>query len=416
MRAFLQGLDMTKPERTFSAAPSDMAGEVKFDLSDIFYSNTDARGVIRSANSVFCRISGYALDDLVGAPHRIVRHPDMPKALFALLWRRLDAGKPVGAYVKNLCRDGRYYWVFAVITSCNDGHLSVRIKPNSPLLPKVAQIYAACRDLEDSGAGTDASVQLLLDQLKVLGFDTYDEFQSRSLAQEYAARQSKLSGDLQTLPRRMHAMCDAALGMKTVTSGMLQEFRAVRTIPMNMRIMASRLEQAGGPISAISMNYGAMLDEMSAWIRDFSEGKDCQLERIAQAILFAQFVSLAGGLQKQLVAAQTRSGDSDEMSMLDTHEQYLRRLAGQAMEHVEDEAKALARGVLDMKRYVTGLNSTRMLCKIESACLDVGGQALAGIVDQLDGCQQTIEEKLAQISEMNGTIQSNVGLVQATRT
>jgi len=84
-----------------------------------------------------------------------------------------------------------------------------------------------------------------------------------------------------------------------------------------------------------------------------------------------------------------------------------------SLQSVEAEAKRFARSVLDMKRYVTGLSSTRMMCKIESAALSNSGTALVGIVEQLDACQDEIEERLARMVELNSVIQSNTAMLRS---
>ncbi len=90
--------------------------EVHFDPGDIIVSKTDTKGRITYANAVFCAVSGYSLPELIGAPHSIIRHPDMPRAVFKLLWDTILDGREVFAYVKNLSRSGGYYWVFAHVT------------------------------------------------------------------------------------------------------------------------------------------------------------------------------------------------------------------------------------------------------------------------------------------------------------
>ncbi len=92
-------------------------GEAPFKIDETFYSRTDERGVIKSGNFVFRRVADYSWDEMIGAPHKIIRHPDMPKAVFWLLWDTIKRGEAIGAYVKNLAKDGLYYWVFAVVTS-----------------------------------------------------------------------------------------------------------------------------------------------------------------------------------------------------------------------------------------------------------------------------------------------------------
>jgi len=87
--------------------------EIKFSKKKFIVSKTDIKGNIIFSNKNFSEVSGYTEAELVGSPHNIVRHPDMPKAVFFLVWQTLLAGQPISGVVKNLAKDGRYYWVIA---------------------------------------------------------------------------------------------------------------------------------------------------------------------------------------------------------------------------------------------------------------------------------------------------------------
>jgi len=112
-----------------------MAGEIVLDEYAFLVSETDEKGRILFANDDFCKIAGYSVDELMGQPHNIVRHPDMPKAAFKDLWETVKSGNVWNGFVKNATRDGGYYWVFATVypfESCDGtkGFLSCRRKPS----------------------------------------------------------------------------------------------------------------------------------------------------------------------------------------------------------------------------------------------------------------------------------------------
>jgi len=85
--------------------------EVTWDKTQVIMSKTNAFGIIEYANEVFVDVSGYEDYELMGQPHNMIRHPDMPKVIFKVLWENLKAGKNFHAIVKNLAKSGRYYWV-----------------------------------------------------------------------------------------------------------------------------------------------------------------------------------------------------------------------------------------------------------------------------------------------------------------
>lgn len=105
------------------------AGTVKANKEQVFVpegsylvSRTDTRGVIQYVNANFVEISGYTEAELLGQPHRLVRHPDMPSVVFEDMWFALKRGLPWRGLVKNRCKDGRYYWVKAQVAPVYEGN------------------------------------------------------------------------------------------------------------------------------------------------------------------------------------------------------------------------------------------------------------------------------------------------------
>lgn len=122
--------------------------EVTFDSGVELVSTTDLRGVVTYANQHFCEVAGYTQQELVGKNHNLVRHPDMPAAAFKDLWDNLKAGHAWRGAVKNLTKDGRYYWVDAYVTPIYEnskltGYQSVRVKPERKLVERATKAYAA---------------------------------------------------------------------------------------------------------------------------------------------------------------------------------------------------------------------------------------------------------------------------------
>ena len=95
--------------------PNPIDEEYSFEKG-LIVSSTDLKGIITYANRKFCEIAGYSKHELVGQNHNIVRHPDMPKNAFKELWDTVQAGKEWTGIVKNLRKDGRYYWVYSHIS------------------------------------------------------------------------------------------------------------------------------------------------------------------------------------------------------------------------------------------------------------------------------------------------------------
>ncbi len=155
--------------------------EAPFNEDEMFFSITDKKGIILSGNPVFVRVSKYDYDELIGKPHNVVRHPDMPRTIFKLFWDYIQNGKPIVAYVKNLTKDGSYYWVLATAFPVYDEegnivrYLSIRIKPKSKFFDIVKEIYREIKKVEFVD-GIEKGLELLLKRLKELGYKSYDEF------------------------------------------------------------------------------------------------------------------------------------------------------------------------------------------------------------------------------------------------
>jgi PAS domain S-box-containing protein len=150
---------------------------------DFIISKTDPAGRITYGNRIFIEYSGYSEEELLGKQHNIVRHPDMPRSVFKLLWDHIAQKKEVFAYVKNMARDGSFYWVFANVTASLDaagnivGYYSVRRKPRASGIAAVTPLYRAMLAAEQRAGTRDAiaaGTQVLVDLLTEKGL-SYEE-------------------------------------------------------------------------------------------------------------------------------------------------------------------------------------------------------------------------------------------------
>lgn len=161
------------------------ANERTFAEDDIIVSKTDAQGRITYANDVFLDVALYTEAEVLGQPHSMVRHPDMPRCVFKLLWDTIQARKEIFAYVKNMAKNGDFYWVFAHVTPSYDasgkvvGFHSNRRLPRPEAIAKVEPVYKQLVQEEnrhsDRKAGMEAAVAMLGTMLADAGVE-YDEF------------------------------------------------------------------------------------------------------------------------------------------------------------------------------------------------------------------------------------------------
>jgi PAS domain S-box-containing protein len=159
--------------------------ERTFDPDEFIVSKTDLTGRITYANQVFLKVAGYSEDEVLAQPHSLVRHPDMPRCVFQLLWDRIGEGKEIFAYVVNTAKNGDHYWVFAHVTPSFDeagnvtGFHSNRRLPRAEQIEEVKPLYRQLCDIEESHAdrkaGLEASKAALAEILRGKGVE-YDEF------------------------------------------------------------------------------------------------------------------------------------------------------------------------------------------------------------------------------------------------
>jgi PAS domain S-box-containing protein len=170
----------TKHLSKLDAPKNITANEKTLDRHDFIVSKTDTRGNIIYCNEIFAKMAGYSFAQLIGANHNLIRHPEMPKLAYKILWDKVQAKEEFFGYVKNLCADGGYYWVLAYVTADLDknnniiGYTSVRRKPPQSAVDQIIPIYKNLLDAERSG-GVENSAKILNNFLEEHDLE-YDEF------------------------------------------------------------------------------------------------------------------------------------------------------------------------------------------------------------------------------------------------
>ncbi len=159
--------------------------ESPFGEDEIIVSKTDLKGRITYANDVFLRVSRFTAKQILGQPHSIIRHPDMPRCIFKLLWDTLEAKGEMFGYIVNMASNGDHYWVFAHVTPSFDadgnvvGYHSNRRKPDAAQVAKIVPVYRSLleqeRRIADRKDGMHQSYDQLFSMLKTQGVG-YDEF------------------------------------------------------------------------------------------------------------------------------------------------------------------------------------------------------------------------------------------------
>lgn len=385
--------------------PRPRSGEAPFNIGEVFYSRTDDRGIIQSGNYVFRRVAHFDWEELIGAPHKVIRHPDMPRGVFHLFWDQLKRGKMIGAYVKNRSKDGLYYWVFAVAMPWQGGFLSARIKPTSARLEQVKRLYAKMSDREQTGeVSPEASAQFLIDELGAMGFESYEDFATDSLAEELLSEAKNLGLPPIARVQLSRGMLEKAEELRAHTDGLSSEFETLSGIPINMQIRATRLENKGGPIMTLAQTYGEMSQQLSEWFAKNVVGADSNFSRISDNIKEALFLNSAAGIlhrcNAQLQAERRDLGTVDlkeeREGLVKLADGYIRQ-AQESTGAVVIEAERIRAACKEMRRSLLALDTVRVTCNIENARLGNRADGLGDIVASLAETQASVAGNLDQI-------------------
>lgn len=165
------------------ATPTDI--ENTFNADEIIVSKTDLKGHITYVNDVFCKVAEMTEDEALGEPHSIIRHPDMPRAVYYLMWQQLKSKKEIFAYVKNMAKSGNFYWVYAHVSPTLDsngeiiGYHSSRRSVDKDKIEKISKLYEDIIAIENEHSnrkqGMEAGIVYLTNLLEKASM-TYDEF------------------------------------------------------------------------------------------------------------------------------------------------------------------------------------------------------------------------------------------------
>jgi len=385
--------------------------EVPFSFEDLFFSRTDETGLIFSGNSVFQRISMYSWDELLRKPHNIIRHQDMPQAVFYLLWNTIKKKEPIGAYVKNKAKDGRYYWVFAIVTPVEGGYLSIRLKPSSHFFKVVMQEYHQLLHLEKTKKlKPQESAALLLARLAELGFKDYSVFQATLLSHEMKERDKHLNRHQNPMIVSFLELVNAAQEILNHVGSIFTAYEKNQYVPINLRVQAAQLGASGSTIGVISNNYDVISMEIKNGMNEFIESA----ERVFKNIYLGLFLSCVAYIQKEVLdffkneSSTLPISKEEEMQYLNKQRFDYQHKANQSLNIISRQTENFHLICMEMKRLAAGLQVTRIMGKVESSRLPAEKSGLMELIADLENFQATISDGLRTIDRINRHIQTHI--------
>lgn len=374
-----------------------MSQAIDFPSEELLISRTDPHGRILSANASFVRVSGFSEEELIGAPHKIVRHPLMPRGVFHLMWAEIKAGNPIGAYVRNRAKDGRYYWVFATVSPLADGYISMRIKPSSAGIAMADRWYAELLKREkDEGLSPEASAKALIHLVKAEGYQSYQTFMAERLAFEMRARETALGRKPKQELAHLSSALDTWHGVGSNCESIFDAYTSFGTTPLNMQVQAGHLEGSGAALSKIASNFAGIANDINADLESYREAVAEVAETLHQ-FLFHDFTQALLSDARTTVAANDPSHETVLQIIMEQQADYHAR-AAKGLRLVLARLKAFELGSAVIKRQLSGLSVTRVMCAIEIA--QIGGDArgnITAIVDELRRFEDHTDKSMSEI-------------------
>ena len=392
--------------------------ETPFEIHELFFSRTDDRGIIKAGNDVFERVSGLSWEQLKDAPHKIVRHPDMPKAVFYFMWDQLKRGRTVGAYIKNLSADGSYYWVLAIVTPVDGGYLSVRLKPSSDLFPKIRALYSDVLENEKKQQlSPEDSYTYMERKLNEMGYENYLHFCAVAGDLELSERRKIIGREDDRKRKILRQLGQQIRDIQTTSSNVFETCEIVRTLPTNLQIRSTRLGSSAAPIGIIASDCSERTEALMGQMREISNSTEIATRSVRLATLNASVVEIQGEIL-ELFRKQAEGGSSLDFegecerlqNTLEANTKEMRLRLDDVSTQIHQFA-AMARSI---KQAIVGMNVTRIMSTIESNILGDADGGIRDIIANLDMFQQKIPSQLAEIEQSISAMRASVGSLMET--
>lgn len=384
--------------------------ESHYDITELFISRTDLRGIIQFANPVFVRVSKYSYQEILSKPHNVIRHPSMPKGVFYLFWEMLKAQKEIGSYVVNRAKDGSYYWVYALAAPITNGYLSVRLKPSSPMFQTLQTEYETLLELEKTQKLTpQASCEHLLERLKALGFLSYSQFMAEALMQEFESRRKSVAQAEILEIQEIQEVLDLGKQLQTISEKIFSSYQQSVWVPLNLEIQAAKLGREAATIAVVSSKYDGIAKDIQEETHTFLNAGKLIQERVSQC----QFDLTNALIQKEMVLffAQESHDPSTNLQQESAYLEEARvrslKQAKESLVAIDQELSHFRKVYLQMKKQAVALDIVNITGKIEAAKVKQA-ETINNLLNDLTTFKIVLDESLKKVNDLQDELKFKV--------
>ncbi len=377
----------------------DASSETIFEDTSLLVSRTDTRGVILSANKAFQEVCAMPMSELINAPHKIIRHPDMPKGVFWFLWSRLLAQKPISAYVKNKTGEGNFYWVYATIAPLEGGFISMRIKPLADRVAKIEALYTELLDIEQKQNITPKeSAAKLSEMLRRDGYSDFEDFMANSAATETANRLEVTDQPIDQRIKQQTFVLERWAQVKQECEKVSQAYVRLSTTSSNLQIQAAALNEKGRGMNEISKNFAILAKKINSELANLSFGATEVETTVRQVILLNSVGTLLSEADEIFKTESGGNAHDNEKNIIAKQRRLYAERADDAMMDVSRQLDRFFQRSEDIKRSLIGLSVTRTMCAIENASINhQGDSSIPAIIEELSRFQGIADSGISVI-------------------
>lgn len=385
----------------------------KFGTADILVSRTDKRAIIQTANELFQTVSGYPWQKLHRAPHKIIRHQDMPKGVFWQFWNILQKDEPIGAFFKNKSADGGHYWVFAIATSIDDGYTSVRLKPQGKIFDSAVEMYDERLSSEKlEKCSPEESAHLLVGQIQALGYRDYKAFMTKAAVEQIRLRDEELRHPKNTVIAHMEKAVEAWDEVAAEIRKADFAFADFERLQVNMQIQASHLSGAGNALRVIAGNLSTLTKQVEALMAEFLRNGN----ELETTLLDGLFHSCVKHVQNEVVSVfqheekEMEGVEKDlEVSVIQKQNERFEDHTMASLEGITNQSESFRSLFGSIKTLHSSVSVTRITAEIEIRQLQNSAtSSLSGIIEELKAFLDTERDRLIRMIDGTQVVQSEV--------